>query len=46
MTGRLAAPKIVELDGDHETMLTAPDRLAEALLALAGKVAAGESPAS
>jgi pimeloyl-ACP methyl ester carboxylesterase len=34
MTDRLAAPKIVELDGDHETMLTAPDRLAEALLDL------------
>ena len=34
MTDRLAVPKIVELDGDHETMLTAPDRLAEALLEL------------
>ena len=26
MADRLAAPKIVELDGDHEAMLTAPDR--------------------
>jgi len=34
MTRRLAAPKIVELDGDHEAMLTAPDRLAGALLDL------------
>jgi hypothetical protein len=30
MADRLAAPKIVELDGDHEAMLTAPDILAEA----------------
>jgi hypothetical protein len=34
MTDRLAAPKLVELDGDHEAMLTAPNRLAEALLDL------------
>jgi hypothetical protein len=37
MTGRLAAPKIIELDGDHEAMLTAPDGLAGALLDLAGE---------
>jgi len=42
MTGRLAAPRIVELDGDHETMLTAPDRLAQALLDLAGETPAGQ----
>jgi thioesterase domain-containing protein len=34
MTDRLVAPRILELDGDHQAMLTAPDRLAEALLAL------------
>ena len=34
MTDRLVAPRIIELDGDHQAMLTAPDRLAEALLAL------------
>jgi pimeloyl-ACP methyl ester carboxylesterase len=39
MTGRLAAAKIVELDGDHEAMLTAPDRLAEAVLELASECA-------
>jgi hypothetical protein len=36
MTSRLGAPKVVELDGDHEAMLTTPDGLAEALLDLAG----------
>ena len=36
MAGRLAAAKIVELDGDHEAMLTAPDILAEAMLQIAG----------
>jgi pimeloyl-ACP methyl ester carboxylesterase len=35
MTSRLETPEIIELDGDHEAMLTAPDRLAEALPALA-----------
>src|SRR5262249_24702685 len=40
MAGRLAAPEIVELDGDHETMLTTPDLLAEALLQLAGHTTA------
>src|SRR5262249_5349032 len=40
MSGRLAAPRIVELDGDHEAMLTAPDGLAEALFELGTDVAA------
>lgn len=43
MADRLAAPKIVELDGDHEAMLTAPDILAEALLQLASDAPARSS---
>lgn len=31
-SGRLAAPRLIEIDGDHETLLTAPHRLAWALL--------------
>jgi hypothetical protein len=29
---RLGAPALIEVDGDHEALLTAPDRLASALL--------------
>jgi pimeloyl-ACP methyl ester carboxylesterase len=31
-SSRLKAPKLIEIDGDHEVLLTAPNRLAEALL--------------
>ena len=40
MSNRLGAPRIVELDGDHEAMLTAPDGLAEALFELGTDVPA------
>src|SRR5262245_47288139 len=31
-SGRLTAPRLIEIDGDHEALFTAPGRLAEALL--------------
>jgi pimeloyl-ACP methyl ester carboxylesterase len=31
-SSRLDQPELIEIDGDHETLLTAPDRLADALL--------------
>jgi pimeloyl-ACP methyl ester carboxylesterase len=31
-SGRLREPELIEIEGDHETLLTAPDRLADALL--------------
>ena len=31
-SSRLDAPQLIEIDGDHEILLTAPDRLADALL--------------
>jgi thioesterase domain-containing protein len=40
MSDRLGTPKIVEVDGDHEAMLTAPDGLAEVLLELGSDVPA------
>jgi pimeloyl-ACP methyl ester carboxylesterase len=35
-SGRLAAPRLIEIDGDHEALFTAPDRLAGALLTAIG----------
>jgi pimeloyl-ACP methyl ester carboxylesterase len=32
-SSRLNAPRLIEIDGDHEALFTAPGRLAEALLA-------------
>src|SRR5262249_57586882 len=32
-SGRLSAPRLIEIDGDHEVLFTAPDRLARALVA-------------
>lgn len=32
-TSRLPATQLIEIDGDHETLLTAPERLADALMA-------------
>jgi hypothetical protein len=32
-SSRLRQPRLIEVDGDHEALLTAPDRLAEAILA-------------
>jgi hypothetical protein len=31
MSGRLNSARVAEIDGDHEILLTAPDRLADAL---------------
>jgi hypothetical protein len=31
-SSRLYAPKIIEIEGDHESLLTAPERLTDALL--------------
>ena len=31
-TGRLRAPELIEIEGDHESLLTAPQRLGDALL--------------
>jgi pimeloyl-ACP methyl ester carboxylesterase len=31
-SSRLREPELIEIDGDHETLLTAPERLADALL--------------
>jgi pimeloyl-ACP methyl ester carboxylesterase len=31
-SSRLAAPTVIEIDGDHESLFTAPERLADALL--------------
>jgi pimeloyl-ACP methyl ester carboxylesterase len=44
-SARLRAPRVIEIDGDHETLLTAPERLAWALLAAIGaeRIAAGFS---
>jgi pimeloyl-ACP methyl ester carboxylesterase len=39
-SSRLKDPRLIEIDGDHETLLTAPVRLAEALLQ-----AVGDAPA-
>jgi len=36
MSGRLPGAAVVEIDGDHEAMLTAPGRLADALHQVAG----------
>jgi pimeloyl-ACP methyl ester carboxylesterase len=35
-SGRLPAPRLIEIDGDHEALFTAPDRLARALLTAIG----------
>jgi hypothetical protein len=35
-SGRLTAPRLIEIDGDHEALFTAPDRLAGALLTAIG----------
>jgi len=35
-SGRLSAPQLIEIDGDHEVLFTAPDRLAGALVAASG----------
>jgi pimeloyl-ACP methyl ester carboxylesterase len=35
-SGRLSAPRLIEIDGDHEVLFTAPDRLARALVAASG----------
>jgi pimeloyl-ACP methyl ester carboxylesterase len=44
-SARLRRPRVIEIDGDHETLLTAPERLAWALLAAIGaeRIAAGFS---
>jgi pimeloyl-ACP methyl ester carboxylesterase len=31
-SSRLGAPTVIEIDGDHESLFTAPERLADALL--------------
>jgi pimeloyl-ACP methyl ester carboxylesterase len=36
-SSRLNAPRLIEIDGDHEALFTAPERLAGALLAAVGR---------
>jgi hypothetical protein len=36
-SSRLTAPRLIEIDGDHEALFTAPDRLAGALLTAIGE---------
>lgn len=45
-SGRLRAPRLIEIDGDHETLLTAPERLAWALLAAVGAQEASAVPSA
>jgi hypothetical protein len=35
-SSRLAAPRLIEMDGDHEALFTVPERLARALLTAIG----------
>jgi hypothetical protein len=41
MTSRLPGAPVIEIDGDHEALITAPDAFADALCAAAGYPAAG-----
>ena len=41
MTSRLPSAPVIEIDGDHEALITAPDVFADALCAAAGHPAAG-----
>ena len=43
MASRLEAVDVVEVDGDHEAMLTAPHRLAATLLDVARLAAGGQA---
>jgi pimeloyl-ACP methyl ester carboxylesterase len=40
-SNRLREPELIEIDGDHETLLTAPERLADALLEALDAIDAG-----
>ena len=45
-SSRLRAPELIEIDGDHESLLTAPERLADALLGATDRLGLARSTRS